>query len=79
MESKLLFLDTETHGYLRVPLNLLGDERYTDYSFKDKKFAYLEEDYDAMTFLLKHKQVIDESKIKGRTVMLPTILKCING
>ena len=37
MESKLLFLDTETHGYLRVPLNLLGDERYTDYSFKDKK------------------------------------------
>tara|TARA_R100000700_G_C3087689_1_gene90482 strand:- start:47 stop:286 length:240 start_codon:yes stop_codon:yes gene_type:complete len=79
MESKLLFLDTETHGYLRVPLNLLGDERYTDYSFKDKKFAYLEEDFDATTFLLKHKQVIDNSKIKSRTVMLPPTLKCING
>ena len=76
MENKLKFIITESHAYLRVPYNLLEDETYTDHSYRDKEYAYLEEDYDALTFIYKHD--LDDSKINVDTVDNLTTTRCIN-
>jgi len=76
MENELKFIITESHAYLRVPYNLLEDEKYTDYSLRDEEYAYLEEDYDALTFIYKHE--IDDSKIKVGNLDNLTTTRCIN-
>ena len=77
MENKLKYIVTdEGRKYLRVPFNLLEDEDYTDVSVRDKEYAYLEEDYDAMTFILKHD--LDDSKISEGMVDNLTTTRCIN-
>jgi hypothetical protein len=54
MPKKFLFYVDPGHGYLRVPLALLEELGITklisNYSTKCVRFAYLEEDLDAVTF-----------------------------
>jgi hypothetical protein len=42
------------HGWMRVPLELIGDERsqISEHSYIDSEFAYLEEDCDAPLWML---------------------------
>lgn len=52
MILKLDFYHDASHGWLKVPLNLLNalDFKPTQFSFHDDKDAYLEEDCDASAF-----------------------------
>lgn len=56
---QLTFLSDPGHGWLRVPYKLLEDWDIdiliSDYSYRTKEFAFLEEDCDASIF-------IDEAK-----------------
>ena len=50
-----LFIETEGHGWLRVPLSELNEldisDKVTGYSYMDNLYAYLEEDCDLVTFI----------------------------
>ena len=50
-----LFIETEGHGWLRVPLSELNEldisDKITRYSYMDNLYAYLEEDCDLVTFV----------------------------
>jgi len=54
MPKKFLFYVDPGHGYLRVPLALLEELGITklisNYSTKSVRYAFLEEDLDAVTF-----------------------------
>lgn len=54
--NQIKFFGDAGHGWLRVPLSLIGylgiNELITGYSYTDKKFAYLEEDFDLTTFFI---------------------------
>lgn len=64
---KFTFISDPGHGFLRVPLTIL--EKYgvqfkiSPYSYKSKRYAFLEEDMDANTFM-------DAVKAKGDGVEL---------
>jgi hypothetical protein len=53
------FINDPGHGWLKVPLSdLPKDLEFSEYSFFDDEFAYLEEDCDAGLFL-QHIEVAD--------------------
>ena len=39
------------HGWLKIPKSLSFDLDYTKYSYEDKNYLYLEEDYDLSLFI----------------------------
>ncbi len=51
---KLRFISDPSHGYLEIPIELINKyniyNRISNFSFKTKQFAYLEEDCDAPLF-----------------------------
>jgi len=55
---KYLFIIDDGHGWLRVPMSKLINrktgEQYTEYSYTDGQYAYLEEDCDASMFVRMH-------------------------
>jgi len=70
---ELTFLSDPGHGWLRVPMKLLEDWNIdiliTEYSYRTKEFAFLEEDCDASVF-------IDEAKKRNyKFVTRYTIIK----
>ena len=52
---ELFFISDPGHGWLRVPMKLLEDWNIdiliSEYSYRTKEFAFLEEDCDAELFL----------------------------
>jgi hypothetical protein len=70
---ELIFLSDPGHGWLRVPIKLLEDWNIdiliTEYSYRTKEFAFLEEDCDASVF-------IDEAKKRNyKFVTRYTVIK----
>lgn len=45
------FIVDPGHGWLKVPLNEIHGLKFSSYSFRDNKYAYLEEDVDAGIFI----------------------------
>ena len=63
MQRKFDIYDDPGHGWLKVPVSLLGRlgiaGKITSYSYLRGKFAYLEEDCDARTFLEAYRAKFD--------------------
>ena len=60
MAENLVFMHDPAHGWLRVPLSMIEGETYSDYSYFNGRYAYLEEDCDMTRFLLNHTEVDTE-------------------
>lgn len=52
------FYVTPSHGYLRVPLSLIDQSHYSQYSYVGHKYAYLEEDCDAGKFMRNFESIL---------------------
>lgn len=52
--KKLAWFEDPAHGWLRVPLALIGNFKPSVYSYYNKTYAYLEEDCDAGSWLHFH-------------------------
>ena len=70
---ELFFISDPGHGWLRVPMKLLEDWNIdiliSEYSYRTKEFAFLEEDCDAEIFIKeaksrKFKHIIHYTTIK---------------
>jgi hypothetical protein len=60
LSESLVYMHDPAHGWLRVPLAMIEGETYSDYSYFNTKFAYLEEDSDMTKFLENHVEVDTE-------------------
>ena len=70
MQNKFDYYSDPGHGWVKVPVSLLGElgiaGKITPFSYLRGKFAYLEEDCDAMAFIMAYKEKI------GKRPMLRT-------
>jgi len=57
MTNSLVYMTDPAHGWLRVPLAMIAGEKYSEYSYYNNRYAYLEEDCDMPKFLSKHPNV----------------------
>jgi len=75
MNRQFRFVSDPSHGYLRVKLDDLVkygvDKKISGFSFASDRFAFLEEDLDAMTFLNAVKEFGDTYEIKESVVNNP--------
>jgi hypothetical protein len=60
--TNLTWIADPSHAWLKVPLNQLGDRKYSNFSYKDEEFAYLEEDCDATLFLMSNKVTMQDAE-----------------
>lgn len=70
MNKTYNYIQDYGHGWVEAPLKDVKksgvSKDITSYSYKDKKFAYLEEDLDAQSFL-------EAMRLKGYTITLNNI------
>lgn len=75
-QTRYILFDNSHHGWLQVPISELVEldilEEMSPFSYRDKEFAYLEEDMDMGTFIMerqaKGKPFDWESEIERRDV-----------
>lgn len=61
--GNLVYMHDPEHAWLRVPLALVADEigsTYSNFSYYNSRYAYLEEDRDMTLFLENHVEVDTE-------------------
>ena len=61
------FIVDPGHGWLKVPLSEIEGMTFSGYSYRDSKYAYLEEDCDAPAFMkvrgLKYRVNVDFNEV----------------
>lgn len=58
--GNLVYMHDPAHGWLRVPLAMIEGETYSNFSYFNSRYAYLEEDSDMTRFLENHVEVDTE-------------------
>lgn len=60
------FIQDSGHGWIKIPKNMLFGLEFSQYSYQDDKFVYLEEDLDMgkyLEFLKKHNVNVEYNEI----------------
>ena len=60
------FIQDSGHGWIKIPKNMLFGLEFSQYSYQDEKFVYLEEDLDMgkyIEFLKNHNVNVEYNEI----------------